>query len=432
MRTALALPTRSAFAGAASILLLAAAGAPVQASGFLIFQHGGRGTGQAGAFTARADDPSAMSYNPAALVHLDGVQAQVGLDFTTPSDTYESDAGSFDTNHEINFPPHAYLTWKPARDGRWAFGVGIDEPLFDNVSWAPKEFPGRFLTRRQEHQISELHLVSAYDLGAGWSVALGARWAYGRIKDGRNAIQALPAPRNAQEVELSTTASVTGWGADASVQYKTDVWGFGAVLKSAEKVSGHGDTTLAVRPDNQPPLPPGQGIFLDSGGRKLSFEMPMQAIGGVWFAPYPELRIELDAALAQWSGTNNTYAYFPGGIAAANLTLKDRDWKDTLSLRLGVEGDITDAVMIYGGISLEPTPVPSSRLEPGFARGDATVYALGASYSFPHISFDLGWSLHTMSNRNASGQELRDPLETGRYNSNDQAFGFSVRWRLGS
>jgi long-subunit fatty acid transport protein len=92
--------------------------------------------------------------------------------------------------------------------------------------------------------------------------------------------------------------------------------------------------------------------------------MPMQAIGGVWFAPYPELRIELDAALAQWSGTNNTYAYFPGGVAAANLTLEDRDWKDTLSLRLGVEGDITDAVMIYGGISLEPTPVPSSRLEP--------------------------------------------------------------------
>jgi len=37
-------------------------------------------------------------------------------------------------------------TWKLQRTD-----TGVDEPLFDNVSWAPKEFPGRFLTRRQEH-----------------------------------------------------------------------------------------------------------------------------------------------------------------------------------------------------------------------------------------------------------------------------------------
>ncbi|MEO6711648.1 MAG: hypothetical protein ABIP42_18860, partial [Planctomycetota bacterium] len=74
----------------------------------------------------------------------------------------------------------------------------------------------------------------------------------------------------------------------------------------------------------------------------------------------------------------------------------------------------------------------ASRLEPGFARGDATVYAAGASYGFPHLSFDLGWSLHTMKNRNTSGQELRRPAATGRYSSKDQAFAFAVRWRFGA
>src|SRR5687767_2057441 len=46
-----------------SLALLATA--PSMASGLSAFQHGGRATGQAGAFTARAADPSAVTYNPA-------------------------------------------------------------------------------------------------------------------------------------------------------------------------------------------------------------------------------------------------------------------------------------------------------------------------------------------------------------------------------
>ncbi|HYH46879.1 MAG TPA: transporter, partial [Thermoanaerobaculia bacterium] len=49
------------------------------ASGFGLFQHGGRATGQVGAFTARAADPSAVTYNPAALTRVPGLQLQAGL-----------------------------------------------------------------------------------------------------------------------------------------------------------------------------------------------------------------------------------------------------------------------------------------------------------------------------------------------------------------
>ena len=71
------------------------------------------------------------------------------------------------------------------------------------------------------------------------------------------------------------------------------------------------------------------------------------------------------------------------------------------------------------------------RIEPGFSRGDATVYALGASYNFPQISFDIGWSMHQMQSRNATGQDLRDPAIVGRYSTRDQAYAASVRWRFG-
>lgn len=432
------MPTRStslpisAAPAVLAALLSSLAVAPAGATGFLLFQHGGRATGQAGAFVARAADPSAVTYNPAALVHLEGLQLQAGIDFTVPNDEYDSASGHVATDHEINFPPSAYLSWKPSRDGRWAFGLGIDEPMWDNVNWEPKQFAGRFLTRREEHRISELHLESAFDLGGGWSVGLGARYAFGKLEDGRNALLALPGPAGATEVEMLNSANVNGTGADASVQWKTDVWGFGAKLRSPLEVSGNSTTTFTARPGILPALPPGQGSLLDTSDRKLSFEMPLQADAGVWFAPYPELRVEIDAALAQWSSTDNRSVFFPGGVAAEHLTVRDRDWKDTLAVRLGVEGDLTDALTVYGGIALEPSPVPARTLEPGFARGDATVYAVGASYSFPTISFDLGWSMHQMQSRGASGQELRNPAVDGRYRSNDQAFGFAVRWRFGS
>jgi long-chain fatty acid transport protein len=65
------------------------------ASGFGLFQHGGRAMGQAGAFTARASEPSALTYNPAAITKLDGFQVQAGLDLNNASDEYRSATGSF-------------------------------------------------------------------------------------------------------------------------------------------------------------------------------------------------------------------------------------------------------------------------------------------------------------------------------------------------
>ncbi|MEO8504952.1 MAG: outer membrane protein transport protein [Acidobacteriota bacterium] len=417
----------------AALVTLAAAG-PASGTGFMIFQHGGRATGQAGAVMARGADPSAVSYNPAALVHLDGLQLQAGFDFTTPYPSYTNAAGSFDTGHEINFPPSAYLTWKAATDSRFAFGLGIDEPMFDNVNWVPRLFPGRFLTRREEVQISDLHLVSAYRLDDHWSVGAGVRYAYGRIKEGRNVRVAGQATGTSQEVVMDYDASTRGLGFDGSVQYKSDVWGFGGMVRSAETVKGNSSLTSELRPDVLPALPgqsTGVGSALDTHPYELRFETPPQATAGVWIAPYPELRVELDAALNAWSRTDNRYAYFPNGIGAAAISFKDRKWRDTLSLRLGVEGDLTDTISVFGGLAFEPTPVPLSTIEPGFSRGDAMVYALGASYNFPQISFDIGWSLHQMQSRDVVGQDLRDLAATGRYSTRDQAYAASVRWRFG-
>ena len=50
--------------------------------------------GQGCAFTAQADDPSALHYNPAGMTQLQGVQASVGTNLVGGSVSYTSPTGA--------------------------------------------------------------------------------------------------------------------------------------------------------------------------------------------------------------------------------------------------------------------------------------------------------------------------------------------------
>ncbi|HVS00384.1 MAG TPA: outer membrane protein transport protein [Thermoanaerobaculia bacterium] len=402
------------------------------AAGFGLFQHGGRGMGQAGAFTARASEPSAVTYNPAAITRLEGFQLQAGLDFSNAEDTYESSTGRFSAAHVIQFPPSVYLTWKP--EGRaFALGLGLDSPFWYRIDWEARLFPGRYLRRITELEVFELHPVLAYDLGGGWSVGGGARYVFGSLEQADNGFVQVFRPGGSVtvEVERDAKADVDDIGWDAALHYAAPAWGWGVVYRSPVRLKGSGEASYTSR--DAPDLP-GLDEQLDErlrdGRASQAFELPRELRTGIWFAPYPELRLELDADYEAWSSLEETaITYNPDTFGDGPTILTRRDWKDTTSLRLGLEGDLTDTVMMYGGVAYEPSPVPSSTVEPGFPRGDAMVYAAGMSYSFPQISFDLGYSFHEYNSRGAEGQELLNPAAGGRYTASEQVWGFAVRWR---
>jgi long-chain fatty acid transport protein len=407
------------------------------AAGFGLFQHGGRGMGQAGALTARAPEPSALTYNPAGIAHLDGLQAQAGLDFGNNVDDYSSSTGNFAAQHLIEFPPAVYLTYK-VHEGPWAFGIGLDSPFWYRVDWLPALFPGRFLNDEMEVRVVELHPVLAYDLGDGWSVGGGLRYLYGSLAQGNSVLisvpgAGLPQPPTTVEVERSADAKVDAFSWDVALQYADPSWGWGAVYRGNAELKGNGDASYHARATGNPPADAQAQALLRNARARQAFEIPRELRGGVWFAPYPELRLEVDASWQSWSSLENTAVTWGsdplrgGGFDTTVLTR--RDWEDTLSLRLGAEGNVTDPLLVYGGIAWEPSPVPGSTVEPGFPRGDALVYGLGASYDLEGISFDLGYSYHDHDNRGASGQEPLNPAVSGSYKDHAQVWGFSVRWR---
>ena len=65
---------------------------PGQAAGFAIFEQGARGMGFAGAFTAQANDPSAIFHNAAGIGFLKGKQLYLGGTLIHPSTNFTGSA----------------------------------------------------------------------------------------------------------------------------------------------------------------------------------------------------------------------------------------------------------------------------------------------------------------------------------------------------
>ncbi len=73
----------------------------VSGSGFALFEAGARGSALMGTMVARADDPSAIFYNPAGLVQVPGFQVMGGFSFIVPRTEIVTYSGGGDTQTAV-------------------------------------------------------------------------------------------------------------------------------------------------------------------------------------------------------------------------------------------------------------------------------------------------------------------------------------------
>ncbi len=111
------------------------------AAGFRLPEAGAKAMGMGFAFTAQADDPSAIYFNPAGLTQLKGQNVMLGLTYvkengaeyngTTPVDDFQTGftTRKSETQKTLNFYiPNAYYTNTNAKTG-FSYGVGIFTPF---------------------------------------------------------------------------------------------------------------------------------------------------------------------------------------------------------------------------------------------------------------------------------------------------------------
>ena len=118
-----------------------AAAIAVAAAGFDSFQQGAKAAGMAGAFTAQADDPSAMFHNLGGLGMFEGREFYAGGNLIFLGDStfrgLEPFPGSGQTGEQVDksiVTPHFY--WVEPVGAKVNFGLAINSPFSLKTEWA--------------------------------------------------------------------------------------------------------------------------------------------------------------------------------------------------------------------------------------------------------------------------------------------------------
>ena len=404
------------------VLLVSLAPASVRAAGFALFEHGGKGMGFAGAFTAQASDPSAIFHNPAGIAFLRRKQVYLGGTAVMPTWRFEGASpfpGAGVSEHDsvsVLLPPAAYYT-QPFSP-RVAFGIGVNVPFGLKTEWAePDRFSGRYISQKAAlggfavNPTVAFKLADRLAVGAGLDVRLSKVTLERRIPV-INPFTLKPVDAAAERMEAGTD---TGIGFDAGVLAKvSEELSIGVSYRHRVKVDYEGTASFAPISTGNAQLDARVAGALPAGSLPLrsSITFPAFASGGLAYHR-GDWVLEADVDWYRWSAFQSIPVTFPDRTDLSGAITED--YRDSFQYRLGAERTLNDTWTVRGGYFWDETPAPPASLSPLLPDADRNGFCLGASWRSGSLSVDAASWLVLARDRSTAGLN-RDGFE-GTYKS---------------
>jgi long-chain fatty acid transport protein len=405
------------------LLVLLFAASTSFAAGFRLPEAGAKAMGMGFAFTAQADDPSAIYFNPAGLTQLKGQNVMVGVTYvrenggeftgTTPVDN--TTANKSETQKSLNFYiPNAYYTKTIASTG-FSYGVGIFSPF-----GLGQEYNNRnsSIFRNQITKIDLQTIVVnptiAFKVGDVLSVGAGIDYMYGKAKLAKNAVfpAGNPAP-NLYNLDLNGTGDAWGYNFGLLLKASSNVKiGFNYRSPFTLKIK---DGDVAIRNINSTvPIAAGPtftstlfgGTSFDTKGTATLY-LPATAALGVSYT-LDRLTVNADADWTFW----HSFSSLPIDLRDNNPALPDtnaaKNWNDVCALRLGAEYRVIDPLALRVGFVYDPTPVPGGTVGPELPDSTRLNYMVGAGYKIGPWTIDGAFMYIDKKDRTVSNTRLDD------------------------
>ena len=379
---------------------------------------GAKASGMGTAFTAVADDPSAMAVNPAGLTQIKGIEVYGGSAVLVPSTGFTSSSGQKeDTKFQAFFPPTLYISAAPGvRDLRLGLGV-FSAYGIGGRKWDPAGLT-RYISVKGQLATIEINPTVAYRLTPALSIGVGADYLLSRSEAEKMVDQsAFGAP----DGTLRMKGFGDGWGYNLGVLFKPiDKLSLGIAYRSRISVNQTGHIHLE---NIAPALQSAFGGQQFSTGISEPVTYPDDLTIGLAYRPDGRLALALDFERVGWSSFGQAVIDLEQQVPQAgfNNIVLPLDWKDVWWIKLGADYKVSDLLSLRAGYAYIPSPVPDETLDPSNPDSDENNFSLGAGIHKGATTVDLFYMADFYEERSVNNSIL-----SGNYTNFVNFAGFDV------
>jgi long-chain fatty acid transport protein len=381
---------------------------PVHGVGFRLPNQDPVAIARGNAFTATADNPSAIYYNPAGITQMEGQNIQFGLYAIAAQSNYRSPLGrKSETEFEVQGAPQLYYVFSP-KEKPYSFGLGTFAPYGLGLEW-PEDSGFRTLSVEGRLAYASLSPVVAYEIHPSLSLAVGPTLNVGKVRFRRG----LLAPGDA----FWFKGDGTDVGFSAGLLWKPhDQWSFGVSYRSATDINFNG--VSKARP------------YSPAENTSARLDFPQFVMAGVSYRPNKDWNVEVDVDWSDWDTLDTVVFKKPSGDADFPL-----NFKSSFMYSLGVTRYLNHGYSVSGGYFFSENSVPNRNFNPAVPDTDQHSFSIGLAKQAKRWNWAVTYQLLTGSWRTVSNSQstsLMTPPESadGRYKFFNNALNVSVGYRF--
>jgi long-chain fatty acid transport protein len=444
----------------------------------IVFGYGSRiatqdaeATARGNAFSATADDPSAIYYNPAGLMQLDGFDAEYGLYGISIDENYKplhgTDAHDSTAHEGIQAVPNLFLSYHPTKEP-FSFGFGIYAPFGLKTEW-PDD--ASFRTSGLYGSLEFISFTPTFALQLTRSLSIGvgvsANYEDAELREGLTSSPGdsfsfkgdgvsvggdfgiMWKPTERQSVGFSYHSPVSGGLSGHTQEGLTTKERMASEAGNAEIAAGKKELAAGIAYINSLPYPenvkqgliakanaqyeaeleaagvPASGSFpteFPTLGAKTRLQFPQYAILGYSFRPTPAWNIEADVDWTDWDSLNTLVLKRSDGSTVS----VPFNWTHSFLYELGATYDLSGYKLSAGYIYSESS-VPSASFNPIVPDSARNIFSVGVGHSFHQLSVNLAYQLSIgLTNRTIDNDSAAD----GRYSFLSNAVSISLGYHF--
>ncbi len=393
------------------------------AAGFLVFEQGTKAMGMAGAFTATADDPSAIFNNVAGITQLPGTQLAIGNTFIRNDQKYDVDSALFPgtSYHEemqsrTYILPHLYLTHRI--NDNVTFGFGYYSPFGIGTNWSDRSV-GNAVADEAHLKTYDFNPNFAFRIDPKLSLAIGLHYIRAKAQIIRR-VPLLVDPTNPAlgfrpPVESYETSVALGLGTNQLGRFKLDARGdaFAVNFGLRYRFNEFWTFGFSYRTDSNIEVSRSEATVdfatnaLLGGGKerthaKTNLGLPGIFLAGISTTMFDRWNFEFDVQYTTWNDFDDIEINLKPGLASlggvTELVLEE-DWTNTWGFHFGTEYKYTDNFAVRAGYFYDTNPIPDETMGPILPDSDRHNFSLGCGYTKGDWTLDGAYMWSKFENR---------------------------------